>query len=70
MFNEEDIKEQIKLVEPHDEYSFCQGFLMCAKLFGIWDNGEIIVGSSSVKEIRDAIRKYLKLSDITIKKTN
>lgn len=63
MFDEVDMEEQVKLVEPHDEYSFCQGFLMCAKLFGTWNNGEVIVGSSNVKEIREAIRKYLKITD-------
>lgn len=34
-----------------------------AKLFGTWNNGEVIVGSSNVKEIRDTIRKYLKVEN-------
>ena len=63
MFDEVDMEEQVKLAEPVDEYAFCQGFLACAKLFGIWNNGEIIVGSSNVKEIRKAIQKYLRLTD-------
>lgn len=62
MFDEVEMEKQVKLAEPIDEYAFCQGFLACAKWFGVWNNGEIIVGSSNVKEIREAIQKYLKLS--------
>lgn len=61
-FNGKFIDDQVNFHEPHDIYSFLQGFLAGAEAFAIWKDGEQYLGSgfNTVKTLKAAIEEYEK----------
>lgn len=59
-FTKEDINREAKCAEPYDTFSFLQGFQACARLFGVWKDGQQVIGCMEipVKEIEKAIEEY------------
>lgn len=59
-FTKDDVAKEIKYSEPYDCFSFLQGFLACCRLFGVWKDGQQVIGTMEhpVKEVAKAIDEY------------
>ncbi len=61
--NKELIEAEILVYEPLSHDDFLRGFLAACRLFGVWKDGEQLLGSgeTTVREMREAIEAYLGL---------
>lgn len=57
-----DFSTMIEVSNPHDSFSFLQGFLEACRLFGTWNGGERYIGACGikVKDIQNQISKFMK----------